>query len=822
MPANLVGRDREAGVLSDCRRDAADSHGRIVLVAGEAGIGKSQLLRHLEATVAGTRSACALARCVEFVQTPLSPLSDLLSQLKVRGSVSEEAATAEVVSRLTPDRTEVPQGGPLPVGSLFDAIDRVLAQHALRRTIVLLVEDIHWADRSTLDFLSFLADRIARRRMLVVATYRSEEFEAAHVQLANIAALLRKGTVEVLELRPLDEHSSRALVQTLLPRSDALGSPAIADIVRRSQGNPFFLEELVKGALASDPAAVAARLPLSIRGAVLARAALLPREDREILSLGAVLGERFSVERLVALQGAARDPVLKALERARALQLVYDVPDEIGTIAFRHGLTQEVLYDELLAERIRPLHERIALELERRPEAAALCIELAHHWRRAGDLARSAAYSQMAGDRAFALGAMADAILYYERALADGAGEAATATLSHKLGLAFGLTDRLDAGIERLRRAGECYWRLGDLEGFAQNASALGAQLYNSGDPVAATSLHREAIEALAPRLPTEKLDVLRARIAFNCIAALDLDSALGFLNEIREPVVNPLTASHVYQTKFKVAAMRGDAAQWRRDSERALEAARRIDDGGSRLRHTQCQVALDAVGLGEINLATQSFRAAMQAGSKNAAPERSLAAAASSFEHTLRGDFRAAGRLLEESARAEQRFALLLHVRGAQLALAICTGDVARLRRDDTEPLLHHAATHGMNLALGLLGGPYAWALGIRGEFDAAAAWIARIAAVSPGPHRFLFAYLAAAQFGNPDDVAAMREQLAEAAARPNDRVNAAALGLFDAFAGSRGIVPCEVEKCAHDAAERFEGNWLAVARCARARSCG
>ena len=812
----LIGRAKEAAVLSDRRREAADGHGRIVLLAGEAGIGKTRLLRHFESAIGGTRSICALARCVEFIQTPLSPLRDLVMQLDVRGSAEESAAAKELIERLAFERYVEPEKESLPVGSLFDSIDKAFARCALRRTTVLLIEDLHWADRSTIAFLAYLADRIRRRRLLVVATYRAEELVATPPRLADVAMLLGKECVTSLEMAPLDEPSSRRLADAILAGKGALDAPMLVDILRRTQGNPFFIEELISAALAHDAAGGIKRLPLSVRGAVLAQAALLSPEEREILSMAAVLGERFSIERLVSLLGRDRDDVLKALERARETQLVYDRVNAPGVISFRHALTQEVLYGEMLAERVRPLHETIARELEQRSDPSAVSVELAHHWLRAGNLARAARYAEIAGDRASAIGALADAILYYERALADGNSEASAAGLLHKLGLALGSLNELGAGIERLRQAGDHYWRLGDLEGFAENASALGAQLYNSGDPAAGTQVFRQAIGALEPKLPAATLDLLRARIAYHCVAALDFDSALGFLSGVQEPIADARTAIHFYQTRFKVSAMRGDIEEWRLDAERALRAARHLADGGSRLRHTHCQIALDAVGFGETNLARQHFRAALDAEPEDRESERSLAAAASAVEHTLRGDFNAALRLLEEGARAsEQSVAIHIHVKSARLVMGICSGDVALLRRDDVEPFLHHGVTHGMNLALGLLGGPYAWALGVRGEVKEAAAWIARMAMVLPCAHRFLFAYLASAQFGESDDVLAMRAKLAEAAARPQDRVDKAVLALFDAFAARRGIVTADGTKRALEAASAFEAigwPWLAA----------
>ncbi|MGB7016122.1 MAG: AAA family ATPase [Candidatus Cybelea sp.] len=812
----LIGRVKESAALSEHRQEAAEGHGRLVLVAGEAGVGKSRLLRHFESAIVGTRSTCALARCIEFIQTPLSPLRDLLVQLAARGSAQESAVGDELIERLAFERYVEPENESLPVGSLFGSIDKAFARWALRRTTVLLMEDLQWADRSTMAFLTYLADRIRRRRLLVVATYRAEELVANHPRLADIATLLGRECVTAIEMAPLDERSSRVLADAILPRKNALDAPTLADIVRRSQGNPFFIEELVKAALADDGADGIKRLPLSVRGAVLARAAMLSPRERETLSMAAVLGERFSIERLVPLLGRDRDEVLRALERARELQLVYDRSNAPGAIAFRHALTQEVLYGELLAERVRPLHETIARELEQRSDPGAASVELAHHWLRAGNLARAARYAEVAGDRASAIGAMADAILYYERALTDCDSEASAAGLLHKLGLALGSLNELGAGIERLRQAGDRYWRLGDIEGFAENASALGSQLYNSGDPDAGTQVFRQAIAALEPKLPAAKLDLLRARIAYHCVAALDFDSARVFLNGVQEPIADARTATHFYQTRFKVAAMRGDIEQWRLDAERALQAARRLDDGGSRVRHTHCQIALDAEGFGETNLARQHFQAALRNESDRGKPEQSLAAAASAIEHTLRGDFAAASSLLEQGAGASQQsVAIHIHVKSARLALGICSGDVALLRRDDVEPLLHYGVTHGMNLALGLLGGPYAWALGLRGELEESAAWIARMAVLLPCAHRFLFAYLAAAQFGDNQDVLAMREKLADAAARPHDRAGKATLALFDAFAARRGIVTADLPKRALEAGSGFEAvgwPWLAA----------
>ncbi len=809
----LIGRRHESDLLVASRREAGEGRGQIVLLSGEAGVGKSCLLRNFESTIRSGRPTFAIARCVEFVQTPLGPLRDLLQQLDRRNSTPRDSAAHALVERLTFERNaEATESSP-PVGALFEAIDGAFERYARRGTVILLIEDIHWADRSTLGFLSYLADRIDRRRLLLVATYRSDELRPTSPRLVQFASLLAKRSVTDLNLGPLDESSIRALIDQAVPHGEALNNATIAGIVRRSQGNPFFAEELLKSELTRDPKARARELPLSIRGAILARAALLSQEERTVLSFAAVLGERFSVDRVVALCEGQRELVLSALEHARTLQLVEDESGNSKDLAFRHALTQEVLYGELLAERVRPLHRTIAEELERRTDRTAASVELAHHWRRAGDLRRGAMYDEMAGDHAHAMGAFADAVFYYERALADrGGGKPA---LVHKIGVSLGSLNQLNAGIERLRHAGELYWRTGDFEGFAKNASALGAQLYNSGDAGAATAVYHQAIEAVRLKLPPERLDLFRARIAYNCVAALDDEAALSFLSEIREPIADSMTATQTYLARLKIAAMHGDIDRWRLYAGRTVEAARLLEDVGySRLRHAHCQIALDAVGLGEVELAREHLHAAMPP-----QPERhsssALVSAASAFEHTLRGDFMTAASLLRDTAGAYQSYAILVHVKSANFVLGICSGDDARLRRDDSESFLRYGLEHGMRLAIGLLGGPYAWALGIAGDIDEAAAWIGRIADVLPGAHRFLFAYLAAAQFGRSDAVASMRNRLAAAAQRPQDRVNKAALALFDAFAAQRGLVDADPQGNARTAAGLFEAigwPWLAA----------
>lgn len=811
--AEIIGREREVEQLAAHRRAASEGHGSIVLVGGEAGIGKSQLLRHFEATMASGRAMSASSRCVEFVQTPLAPLRELLQQLEQRASAARDPVTRALVDRLAFERNVEAGTGWLPEGSLFDSIANAFARYALRGTVVLSIEDVHWADRSTLAFLAYFADRLEKQRILIVATYRGDEVGLQYPHLSEFSALLAKRAVSTMSLAPLAEPAIRRIVEQFAGRTQSIASSTIGEIARRSQGNPFFAEELTKSALDAGQGNRRAELPLSIRAAVLARAAQLTEQDRNVLSLAAMLGERFAVSELATLVGGDRDLVLRALERARAMRLLSDDETAPGEVAFRHALTQEVLYGELLAERVRPLHEAIATELERRPDRNARSVELAHHWRRSGNLQKAAIYDELAGDNSFAIGAFGDATLYYERGLAVREDDP---QLLHKLGVALGSINRLDAGIEFLRRAGDLYWRAGNYEGFATNVSALEVQLYNSGDVAAATAACHAAIDMLDAKVSREKLDLFRTSLAHHSIAALDDASAAAFLDEIREPIDDPRVAMHASWNRFRISAMRGEIAEWRIFAARALEAAQSVhDDGRSWTRFLHCQIGLDAVGLGEIESAREHFSAATSTKREGQAPEHGLLLAARAFAHCLRGDFAGAAQLLDKVTSAEQNYPAVVHAKSANLVLGICSGDDARLKHGDIESVLRYGIEHGMKVIIGLLGGPYAWALGLRGELDEAADLIARVGAALPTPHRFMFAYLAAAQFGRPDDVVAMHRKLQDAAARPQDRVNKAVLDLFGAFAAQRGIIDVDARSSALRGAAGFEAigwPWLAA----------
>jgi tetratricopeptide (TPR) repeat protein len=607
-----------------------------------------------------------------------------------------------------------------------------------------------------------------------------------------------------------------------MPRPDALD----AGNRRRHRATKSRQSVLRRGA-AQERAGVrrerrsAPPLPLSIRGAVLARAALLSDEQRRILSLAAVLGERFSVERLVALSSAPRDDVLlRAGARACAASRVRSA-QRPGELHFRHALTQEVLYGELLAERVRPLHEAIGLELERRPDRNAASVELAHHWRRAGDLRRAAAYAELRGRSSLRdrRDGRRDLVLR-ARALSARKGGWCRDSRPRTQNRRFSRISRSpESGIRRLQRAGDLYWEAGDFDGFAKNASALGALIYNAGDTAAAIELYRRTIDALGPKLPAASVDLLRARMGYNCVAALDFDSALTLVCEIE-------TNRSPTRRRRPIRTRRGSRSQQCAATSTAGESMQNVlstRPGESPTTATACTrriVRSLSTPWASVNSSTRASTFARPL----LANGRALPGTVAGALQPRRSSTRCAAILRPQQVcsvgpnnASEQSYAILVHIKSAQFALGICAGDETRICAATMPPhFLHYGVEHGMKLASGLLGGPYAWALGLRGDVDEPrqrGSIASRRSCRDPTAFCSRFSRQPSTECRATSSRCAASSS--DAASRPQDRVNKAALGLFDAFAAQRGLVGGDARKAALDAASAFETigwPWLAA----------
>ena len=269
-------------------------------------------------------------------------------------------------------------------GERFDRLAETLLREAGRSTIVAVVEDAHWADAASLEFLAYLAARIESARVLLVVSYRSEALQPDHPNEAGIARLTRAARSGRIELRPLDGPSMRRFIDEALGRQ-ALPSETLRAIARASEGNPLFIEELLKNAVERGVAAAPARvsLPASVRAALVERLRPLEPEAKRVIAHASVIGRSFDLDLLARTLGAERDALLPALRRACDLQLLEEETPE--RFRFRHALTREAIYGRFLGAEARQRHRAIALAIESDPPERQSVERLAYHWNAAGD-----------------------------------------------------------------------------------------------------------------------------------------------------------------------------------------------------------------------------------------------------------------------------------------------------------------------------------------------------------------------------------------------------------------------------------------------------
>ena len=392
----FIGRRQELAYLRERRLEAGLSHGGLVLVAGDAGVGKSRLISEFCGSLAYSRWKIGYGACLEFAARPYGPILEAISRIDPRFEPVAAATKHEQ----------------------FDAIVDRLASIATRAALLLVVEDLHWADAASLDLLAYLGPKLQNLRVLIVASVRGDELPAAHPTAGAVAKIARNARAGRIDLAPLRGSELRAFID------EALDGVSLPDETRRAialagDGNPFFTEELLKSAIEqSDTYADAKRryeVPKSVRSTVLERLRPFDETERRVVMQAAVIGRTFGLVLLAATLDAEPAALLPALRRARDLQLVEEVKPEV--FRFRHGLTREAIYGEFLGAELRPRHRTIGLALEgAAPEKRSL-EALAYHWWAAKDSAKACRYNELAGDAASGVHAHEDAIAFYERAL---------------------------------------------------------------------------------------------------------------------------------------------------------------------------------------------------------------------------------------------------------------------------------------------------------------------------------------------------------------------------------------------------------------------
>jgi DNA-binding SARP family transcriptional activator len=597
----LVGREEEWASLLRAYETSREA-GHVVVLEGEAGIGKTRLAEEFLGYTTGQGSVTVAARCypgeTDLAYGPfVEGLSGVIGQGRVAGRLEEipDHFLAEA-SRLLPELASLRPGLPSPPplaapgaqSRFFEGVCRVmLAACEGPSPGVLFIDDLHWADASSLDLLAYLVRRLGpERRLCVVLTWRGEEVPADHRLRGLVTEVQQARAATVLRLSRLDRAAVEELVGSVVGDAESLGRR----LYEETEGLPLFVGEYL-AAIATDALSAdqeAWSLPGGVRDLLHGRLGAVSETGWQLLNTAAVIGRSFDFDTAREASGRSEEEAVAALEELTDKGLVEEVKgggDQPPAYDFGHEKLRALVYEETSLARRRLLHRRVAEALvrraRRRRETGPLAGQISHHYRLAGQDAEAAEYSRLAGEHSRALYANREALAHFRAALAldhpDAAalheaagdlrtllGEYGEALASYEAAAALGEGDNLP-DVER--KLGGVYQRLGEWE-LAE--SHLEAALAAGG----------EATPAGVRALLHADLGLVAQYRGLDDLALEQADRAL----ELAEAAGDERALTQAHNVLGVLASGRGDLDGARRHLERSLELAEAAGDPASRV----------------------------------------------------------------------------------------------------------------------------------------------------------------------------------------------------------------------------------------------
>ena len=412
----MVGRDDELGRLLTLLDDAEGGRSVAALISGDAGVGKSRLVGEVAALAAGRGFTVLSGQCAELGDSvPYLPLADALRSAAQSSGVRDALATRPALGRLLPEGGDGEAAASDRTGlarqQMFGGVLGLLTELAAAAPVLLVLEDLHWADASTRDLVTFLSRMLHRERVALIGTYRTDDLHRRHPLRPVIAELLRLPGVVAVDLVPLNASAlAEHLTATAPGRLDAT---ELNDIVDRAEGNAYYAEELLAAAVRGDGA-----LPAGLAALLLSRVEQLSDTTQQVLRAAAVAGRKADDELVRAASGLRADEYEAAMREAVTHQLL--VPHGTEGYVFRHALLREAVYADLLPGERTRLHATMSslLSEEERLSVPGTAAELAQHSLVSHDIPGAFAASVRAGTEAEDLGAPAEAHRHYDQALA--------------------------------------------------------------------------------------------------------------------------------------------------------------------------------------------------------------------------------------------------------------------------------------------------------------------------------------------------------------------------------------------------------------------
>ncbi|GAA2594275.1 helix-turn-helix transcriptional regulator [Streptomyces lienomycini] len=546
----LVGREDELARLTGVLERARAGEARAVLVAGDAGVGKTRTLDEVAGRAVAAGTTVLTGHCVDLgdVGLPYLPFTEILGALAADERFAAVLAAHPVADRLLGGGADDGDAATRSRLRLFEGVAALLTDLAGTAPLLLVLEDLHWADQSSRDLLRFLLSRgVLQRpaggapghRLALFASYRADDLHRRHPLRPLLAELVRLPGVERLELRPLPDADVARLVRSL--RERRLPDTTVRRIVERAEGNAFYAEELV--AATDGPAG---GVPSGLADVLLIRFEQLSETAQQVLRTAAVAGRRVGHDLLRDAVGLPEDELESALREAVERQLL--VSGDGDTYSFRHALAREAVYADLLPGERARLHGAFARLLAgpgRRSDSAA---ERAHHYRESHDLPEALAASLEAADHAQRVGAPAEELRHVEAAL--------------------DLWSAVDASA---RPTGP------DAVTLTLRASAAAA---HAGELHRAVSLTRSALAGLGQDADLELAARVRYTLAGNLLSVDNLEAAYAYSSEALGLIpAEPPSATWVWAAATHVTAARqvGENETALRVARRALAVAREL-----------------------------------------------------------------------------------------------------------------------------------------------------------------------------------------------------------------------------------------------------
>jgi DNA-binding NarL/FixJ family response regulator len=554
----LVGRDVELQRLTAALTAVRAGNGRCVLVSGEAGIGKSRLIAELRATATESGFTGLAGHCYDQDRSfPYAPLIDVLRPIVAHIPAANLLATlgplAYELVRILPELAGQLAGAQpdraLDAGverrRLFEALSSLLLHQTEVNPLLLIVEDLHWCDEATLDFLLYMVRHTADRPILILLSTRRIEAQAA--LLALLVGLDREPTAQEIMLKPLTQAQMARLLQVFFDQPNAPSAEFVAAIYSLTDGNPFFAEEVCSTLMATGDIFFAddqwrrkplaqINIPESLQRLVEGRLGRVSRSARQFIELAAVGGRSFDYPVLQSLTSLNDNEMVTVVKELMAARLV--VEEGVDRFSFRHALTREVVYGRLLVRERQALHRKMVESIEHiYPDSLETHLEpLAYHTFAAALWPKALKYARRAGDKALALDAPRAAVEQFSRVTtaSDRLGMTPDWTLFRQRGRAFDILGEFDRAREDYEQAlagahaaGEQsgawqalldlgllwasrdYGRTGEYcrqaldlarameepVAMGHSLNRLGNWLMNSGSPLEALDYHREALQ---------------------------------------------------------------------------------------------------------------------------------------------------------------------------------------------------------------------------------------------------------------------------------------------------------------------------------------